>query len=111
MGGMFSITALISTILPLADGFDGHHDWGDGWWVVMVVAMVVFWALVIGAGIWLVRELISHRRSDSGGGGEPPALAVLDRRLAEGAISIEEYKERRRVLLDPGGVRGEGDGG
>ena len=89
-----------SALLPLADTFDGHHDWGGGWWIVMAVGMVAFWALVIGGGIWLVRELTANRRSGRRPGGDPGALEILDRRLAEGAITIEEYTERRRALLD-----------
>jgi len=50
----------VPTTLPpplLADTFDGHDGWSGGWWVVMVIGMVVFWAAVIAGGIWLVREL------------------------------------------------------
>lgn len=92
------VTQLTTAFLPLADGFDGHHDWGGGWWIVMVVGMVAFWALVIGGVVWLVREL-SHRRPRRTGEGSA-ALEILDRRFAEGAISLEEYTERRRALLD-----------
>lgn len=97
----------IATALPLADAFDGHHDWGGGWWIVMVVGMIAFWALVIAGGIWLVRELTSDRRPGRNRGTGPAALEILDRRLAEGAISIEEYEERRRTLL---AAQGPGDG-
>ncbi|MEO8092098.1 MAG: SHOCT domain-containing protein [bacterium] len=86
-----------ATLLPLADMFDGHHDWDGGWWVVMALGMLIFWGVVIAGGVWLVRELAERRsRRDD----HPAALEVLDRRLAEGAISIEEYSQRRRALLD-----------
>jgi putative membrane protein len=78
--------------LILAD-FDGDHM-GDGWWVVMVLGMALFWGLVILGGIWLTRELVAGR----GRGREPDALELLDRRFAEGAISPEDYRERRRIL-------------
>ena len=90
---------LTTALLPAANGFDGHHDWGGGWWILMVVAMVAFWALVIGGVIWLAREL-SRRRPPRETGDGPAALGILDRRLAEGAISVEEYTERRRALLE-----------
>ena len=85
-------------LIPLADLFADHHGWDDGWWIVMAVGMLIFWAAVVIGVIWLVRELSSRRRSSENG---PTALEVLDRRLAEGAISIEEYRERRRALLEP----------
>lgn len=94
--------------LPLADSFDGHHDWGGGGWVVMALGMLIFWAIVIAGGVWLVREFSARRRPGLAGDGEPAALEILARRLAEGAISTEEYEERRRALLD---VRREDEGG
>lgn len=67
-------TQIGSALAPLADTFDGHHDWGGGWWIVMAVGMLAFWILVIVGGIWLVRELSERRRAlidargHSGGG-------------------------------------------
>lgn len=92
--------AIATILVPLANAADDHHGWGGGWWVVMVVGMLVFWGLVIVGGVWLARELAGRR---SRRGEEPAALEILDRRLAEGAISTEEYDERRRALLDAAG--------
>jgi putative membrane protein len=84
-----------AALLPVADTWGMHDDdIGTGWMVVMMLGMVIFWGLVILGVIWLVREFgTPHRR---GGGDEP--LAILDRRLAEGDISIREYEARRRKL-------------
>lgn len=81
-----------SLALILADSDWNHMDLDSGWWVVMAIGMALFWGLVILGGIWLVRELV-HRR-----GHEPNPLELLDRRLAEGTISPEEYRERREIL-------------
>jgi putative membrane protein len=89
-----------SLFVPLAVD---HHDWGEGWWVVMAVGMVVFWALVIAGAVWLVREF---RGSGSRGPERSEALSILDRRLAEGEISPEEYRERRDAMADGGGPGG-----
>lgn len=72
---------------------DEHHM-GDGWWVLMVLGMVLFWGLVIFGGIWLMREIAGRH------GREPDALELLDRRLADGTISPEDYHERRKILTD-----------
>jgi uncharacterized membrane protein len=67
----------------------------------MAFMMVAFWGLVIVGVVWLIRALMAERH---GHGGASP-IEVLDRRLATGEISPEEYRERREVLL------GKEDGG
>jgi hypothetical protein len=37
---------------------------------------------------------------DSGSGGPPSAAEILDRGFAEGAISAEDYRERRETLSE-----------
>jgi putative membrane protein len=84
-------------LVTFADSDWGHMD--GGWWVVMAIGMVLFWALVIVGLIWLVREL-----GGRGGNGlklRQDPLDLLDRRLADGTISPEDYRERRAIL---GGV-------
>lgn len=90
----------VANLLPLADTFDDHHDWGGGWWVVMGLGIVLFWGLVIAGAVWLIRELSSGRHSGRGRHQDSDALGILDRRLAAGEISIDEYEKRRRALLD-----------
>jgi putative membrane protein len=93
MSGIAKPTVL--AVLPLADGFDMHGDFGTGWWILMMLGMVVFWGLIIAGVIWVVRELV-HSRTMSGGVETPAAL--LDRRFAAGEMSTEEYRERKAVL-------------
>ena len=69
-------------------------DIGAGWMIVMMLGMVLFWGLVIIGVVWLLRETSS--RSHHGPKVDP--LAILDRRLAEGQISVEEYERRKRTL-------------
>jgi uncharacterized membrane protein len=84
-------TAVIAPII--ADGWSMHGN-GSGWWMGgMMIWMVVLWAAVILGVVWLVRAGVEQRpRRDKG------AIAILDRRLAEGAISIDEYREHTKVL-------------
>ncbi len=71
-------------------------DWDNGWWLVMMIGMVVFWALVVVGIVWLVREASGHRGFGGNRGHDP--LELLDRRLAEGTVSPEDYRERRAIL-------------
>jgi putative membrane protein len=72
---------------------DWHHD-GPGWWIVFVP---LFWILVLGGIVFLLRargpwgppRFAGHRET---------AIEVLDRRYAQGEISLDEYRERRAVL-------------
>lgn len=73
------------------------HGIGWGWWLLMSFGMVAFWGLVIWGIVTLVRGGSS--------GAEQPAvesdrpLDVLQRRLARGEISVEEYEELRDALI------------
>jgi putative membrane protein len=79
----------------LADTDWGHMDGGG--WALMAIGMLVFWGLVILGVVWLVREL-SDRRSGGPREDRPSALEVLDHKLAEGVISVEDYRQRRELL-------------
>ena len=72
-----------------------HGDFSTGWWIVMMLGMVVFWALIIAGVVWVARELVRSRAAQAGV--ESPA-ALLDRRFASGEISADEYRERKAVL-------------
>jgi putative membrane protein len=92
-----------STVL-LADMWDTNGHMGGGWWIVMMIWMVLFWAAVIVGIVWLVRgggsfgwPRTEHR--------ETP-LEILDRRFAEGEMSADEYHVRRDVITGGGESRG-----
>ena len=80
--------------LLLAD-YGGMHDGSWGWgWIPMMLGMVVFWAAIIVGIVWLVRGGFDGRREERR---ETPT-EILDRRFAEGAITAEDYNERRKVI-------------
>ena len=79
---------------------DEHWSMGYGWdmgfgWVLMIL----FWVLLIGAVVWLVTSLVMNRRGSTyvSSGQESP-LEILDRRLANGEIGVEEYEKVRQSL-------------
>jgi putative membrane protein len=76
-----TMTALLTSVVAF----------GGGWWFLSPL----FWLLIIVGIVFLVR----------GRGGGPPwrggretGIDVLERRFAEGELSLEEYRERRSVL-------------
>jgi putative membrane protein len=75
------------------------HDAGSGWWVLMMIGMLLFWALVIAGVVWLVRSGAGQAPRDSA----KSANDMLDDRLAAGEISVEEYQQRRQLLRDGSG--------
>jgi putative membrane protein len=90
------MTSLAVGLIPLGTAW---HDWGHGgagWWIV---AMVLFWGLLVGGLLLLFRGpgrgngRIHRLQRES-------ALEVLERRFAEGQLSVEDYQARRRIL-DP----------
>jgi uncharacterized membrane protein len=80
---MMILTALSTPVMAFA---------GAGWFL----AAPLFWLLLIVGIVFLVR----------GRGGRPPwtgdgretGIDVLERRFAEGELSLEQYRERRSVL-------------
>ena len=78
----------------LADTWGMHGDVGWGWMALMMVLMVLFWGAIIVGVVWLIRAAFDR---GPGPRSESPT-EVLERRVAEGAISVEDYRERRAVL-------------
>ena len=89
----------LAQTLPLADSWGMHGgDVGVGWMIVMVL----FWAAIILGVVWLFRGALTAQSARVGPPTERP-LETLDRRFAEGAITTEEYRERRAVLTTGAG--------
>lgn len=76
-----------------------HGDSSDGWVIVMVLGMIAFWATLIVIVVWAVRSMPRESRA---AGAETPRQ-ILDRRLAEGEITSDEYDELLAKLSPPGG--------
>jgi putative membrane protein len=64
-----------------------------GWWIPFGP---LFWLLVI-VGIFLLVRARSGAPPWTGTG-EQTGIDVLERRFAEGELSLEQYRERRSVL-------------
>ena len=90
---------LIAQAVPFADTWSMHGgDVGFGWWLVMTIGMLLFWGGVLTLVVFLLRGDARATPSEGPSTAEPTAHQVLDRRLAEGSIDVEEYERRRRLL-------------
>ena len=79
---MMILTALSTSLMAFA---------GGGWFL----AAPLFWLLLIVGIVLLVR---GGGRPPWTGGGRETGIDVLERRFAEGELSLEQYRERRSVL-------------
>ena len=61
----------------------------------MMIGMGLFWLAIILGVVWLVRDSAERRQHDAP---SENALTILDRRFAEGALSLDDYQQRRDVL-------------
>ncbi len=70
--------------------------------ILSVVVTILFWAVIIGAVIWLVSSLFSRQTTGNPPVSTPPspeaALDILKRRYARGEITKTEYDDIRRDL-------------
>jgi putative membrane protein len=90
------------SIIVAADSWRMHGD-GSGWWMGgMMIWMVVFWAAVILGIVWIARGVSDRRLRRSNN-----ALDILERRFAEGAITFDDYSERKAVLTGKRDPRGQ----
>lgn len=71
-----------------------HMGWGWG------VLMTLGWVILLGLFVMLLLNATRERR-----GPEPSARELLDRRLAAGEISIEEYEQARAAMSAQAGNR------
>ena len=79
----------------MMSNWNGSWDWSS--WTAMGLMMLLFTAvlvaLIIAGVVWATRSTSSHRSF------EPPR-DVLDRRLAAGEISQEQYVQARALIED-----------
>jgi len=77
------------------------YDHDMGWWgyAGMGIGMVLFWVLLIGGIVAVVKFVTGDRRVEQPPA-EPSAERILAARFARGEISETEYRERMAVLRE-----------
>ncbi|HEU5065018.1 MAG TPA: SHOCT domain-containing protein [Gaiellaceae bacterium] len=70
--------------------------------LVMMIPMLLFWGAIIFGVVWLVRSSTWGRPPEDDRGVKESPLEILERRFAEGALTLDDYQARREVLLSNG---------
>lgn len=67
-------------------------------WVFSILATLIILALIIGVAVWIAQSL--RDRDQRPGETKPGASAreILDRRLASGELTVEQYQQLRGTL-------------
>ncbi|MGB7981158.1 MAG: hypothetical protein WCF36_10255 [Candidatus Nanopelagicales bacterium] len=82
-----------------------HDGWYTGWGAGWMVLMMLGWGAVLGLGVWALVAL-TRGKSQSPPGPPPETPGeVLDRRLAAGEITTQEYQEACTLLQTHPGPR------
>jgi putative membrane protein len=77
----------------LIEPFTSLTAFVGGWWLL---PGPLFWLLLLVGIVFLIRG--RSGRSPWSGSRPETGIDVLERRFAEGELSLEEYRERRSVL-------------
>lgn len=86
---------VICCALPLVVLFLGGStlfEWGLGWFGGGIM-MIVFWALLIGLIVWIVREFGGRNLKSN-----PNALDILKERYVKGEISKSEFDSMKKDI-------------
>jgi uncharacterized membrane protein len=67
-------------------------------WIIAILWTVIILALIAGAIAWLISALTSRSAGALGVTSEGSAREILDRRLAKGELTLEQYRELRDEL-------------
>jgi uncharacterized membrane protein len=84
----------------------GMHDGvGTGWGILMVIGMFLFWGAIVLGIAWLIRAAgqgwwAPRERPVTSEITRESPVEILERRFAEGAISLEDYQARREALVN-----------
>lgn len=76
--------------------------WNGGWGLAGIgggISMIIFWALLIGGAVLLVRWVSDSRTAGyTRTRGEESAVEILKRRYASGEITKAEFEQARQDL-------------
>ena len=88
------LLSLITLQGPYEWGWRMHPLWGWGWGIGMMAMMLLFWGLMIFAGVAGIRWLIGQSKAPR----RDSAMEILRERFARGEIDKDEFETKKREL-------------
>ena len=83
---------------PATGGYyDPHGMMGWGGWIFGPFMMLIYLALIVGAVVFVIRQL-GHGDGPLSGQSQDRAMSILRERFAKGEISQEEFESAKRML-------------
>ena len=76
-----------------------YQSGGPGWWILMMVAMILFWSLLVFGVVTAIRHFGPARRSGDHLTSRS-SVDILKMRFAKGEIDEAEFTSRLALLED-----------
>jgi putative membrane protein len=84
--------------------WNGHMSTAG--WILSILWTLIIVALVVAGIVWLVSALGNRGADARAPSSGPSAREILDRRLASGELTPEQYQQLRDTIEVPGDARG-----
>ena len=84
--------------------WNGHMSTAG--WILSALWTLIIIALALAGIVWLISVLGNRENRGTEEGSARSAREILDRRLASGELSAEQYKQLRNTLGDPAPMKG-----
>ena len=78
--------------------WNGHMSTAG--WILSALWTLIIIALVVAGIVWLISALGNRENRETEESSAPSAREILDRRLASGELSVEQYKQLRETIGD-----------
>ena len=91
------IMSLLAVQAPYEWGWRMHPMWGWGWGIGMMGMMLLFWGVVIFAGVAGIRWLVNQTKQSKQPRGDS-AMEILRERFARGEIEKDEFEAKKKEL-------------
>ena len=89
-----SMSLFLTLQAPYELGWRMHPMWGWGWGVGMMLMMLLFWGVIIIAGVLGIRWFLSQTKQSR----VDSAIEILRERFARGEIEKDEFEAKKTAL-------------
>ena len=101
LSNFFSLENVVMWLLtaqaPYEWGWRMHPMWGWGWGFGMMAMMLLFWGVVIFAGVAGIRWFVNQTKQCKQPRGDS-AMEILRERFARGEIEKDEFEAKKKEL-------------